>query len=513
LFLTVTGITFYLGAKLTRKVENPQPVFRVSFEDSKYTHEFDPSKISFMGEYFYLEHLFAPLVDFNTHGQIVSSIADTFEWDDNTLVFTFPKNLTTADGHMIGADDAAFSLKRTLFLASNSHGNLANILCPNEKFLSMESTCAGIEVREHTLRLTAFKHKNFLLEILTSIDFAVLPRSSVNPVTLKITDYRNTSGAYFLESESKGLKILKPNLSHARYNANMPQSVEIVTEPIAFDPAAADAIKAFSLIEVEHVPTATGTICSEVVGAYENSKQTSNLHKTLPISLSFLAFTRRGKDRLSPPERLGLGSKLQSLMNEARKEANKIGCSEPTQQFFPPQSSGQLSETQLLSLQSQLQLSEVKAIDSKLKIGVSPFMLDFYSKVIKSNPDQFEVVSLDSADWALSSPSPANVDAVFLSTDTSIREDITGLAYSLGRGHFGLTKEQGDIWLDKYMETEDQTARLTLLKELHYNALVTDPSIVPLFFKPYFALTRKPWTTNFSKLSAGNPLWEVRYSP
>ena len=65
--------------------------------------------------------------------------------------------------------------------------------------------------------------------MLAAIDFAIIPRSSVEPRTLKIIDMKETSGPYFVDSDDGTGKIkLRLNPNHYHYSSDIPDEVTLV---------------------------------------------------------------------------------------------------------------------------------------------------------------------------------------------------------------------------------------------------------------------------------------------
>ena len=98
---------------------------------------------------------------------------------------------------------------------------------------------------------------------------------------------------------------------------------------------------------------------------------------------------------------------------------------------------------------------------------------------------------------------------VLVGPDTGFLEDIGLISYSMNAGYFGLNADERKLWLKKYMDLQDKSHRLELLRALHEKAL-SEPIIVPLLSAPYAALARKPWKIGLSQLYANNQLWLIQ---
>ena len=188
---------------------------RVAFPVKLKAAAYEPTNISLDHEYIFLENVFSPLVEISKDGSIEPGVAEKMEWIGDELKLTIRKNLKTASGKSITPDDVVFSLKRLLVLSGNTHGNFKDIVCSGVNLKSVDDACPGIRQDSESVYLNAKGRKSFLLPMLGAIDFAVIPKTSVDPKTLKIINFAETSGPYWLaqEDESDGA-ILKLNPHH-----------------------------------------------------------------------------------------------------------------------------------------------------------------------------------------------------------------------------------------------------------------------------------------------------------
>ena len=155
---------------------------RIAFNAKSSVTAFDPARIQMDVEAIVLDNLYSPLVRMGSDGTIEPFFAEHYWWNGNTLHFKIRENFRTVDGWAVTAKDAEFTLKRILISDSNAHGNLAIFLCTNTKPVDIESECPGIQSTETELRLTVanVKYKPFLLKLLASMDFGIIPKLACN---------------------------------------------------------------------------------------------------------------------------------------------------------------------------------------------------------------------------------------------------------------------------------------------------------------------------------------------
>jgi hypothetical protein len=413
--------------------------------------------------------------------------------------------LATIDGRPITADDAAFSLKRLLILGQNTHGNFASIVCPGAKLKVISDDCPGIAVQGDELVLRAGARKEFLIQMLAAIDFAVIPRSAVDPNTLKITNMRETSGPYYVDSKAPdGSFVLRANPKHYHAAAKSPQSVVLIPFKTSVPNA---ALKMIERGEVDHVMTSNGSPVNDLLRFAMANQSTIGAHATLKIRATHLSFTPRGEAELSPQERAAIGIAVQSVFQ--KMYATRVGFENATG-FFPALANGALSDEQERKLAARprpdIDASSIRFRLGLQKSGTIEEWAEPLNKALKGAEIYREANDFPFDESASSLNTP---QAIISSVDTGFTEDISLVSYSVVAGYFGMTKSGRGKWLADYMSLPKREDRLTKLRELHFEALASSV-LVPLTISPFVALIRKPWRMEFPETFAGNPLWLIK---
>ena len=499
-------LTIIFGANFIFKrndMNQNSNTLRVAFPGRKNTNEYEPTKIYTANEYILLENIYSPLVELSDNkGTPVSSIAENFKWEGNELHFKIRDNLETIDGYNITAKDAAFSLKRLLILSGNTHGNFKDLVCWDNNLKSPEEECPGIGVKENTLILKTKKKNAFLLPMLAAIDFAIIPQKSVDPKTLKIIDYRNTSGAYYVEGDKgKGNITLRANRNHFHYSFLMPEIIQLVPTT----PDGKSAINLFKEKKVDHITTISGLLSNHILEILET--ENINSHETLKIRNKFIYATKKGMEELSLEERLSFAKIAKEV---ARKYYMTIKGYEVTDQYFPVSSESALNKDEEKRL-IEIYATKAKNINGKgISFSMSKFVeFNTITETLKQAMPELEFKE----PLSLINKNDVSKEKIshfsFATTDTSFQEDIGLISYNMNIGRFGLTKKEGEAWLKDYMETDNKEERLTKLRKLHFNALASG-KLIPLVSSPYIAVVRKAWKLHFSELFANNQLWKIR---
>lgn len=503
--VVVLIVGIFLGEKSFMQNQNKTHLLKVAFPSKQPLEKYEPTNISLDFEYILLENIYSPLVEVTPSGAIESGVAEKTDWVGDELKLTIRSNLKTINGTPIKPEDVIFSLKRLLVLSGNTHGNFKDIVCPGIDLTSTEQDCVGLRIEGQDLYIKAIGGKSFVLTMLSTIDFAVIPKSSVDPKTLKIIDYTQTSGVYSVEKQdSMGKIYLKMNPYHYRASGDIAH--EIVLVPTDSN----DPESSFKLLKdghVDHLTTVDQSRIDHVIKFADDNKDVFNSHITQNIRTSFLLFTSKGEKELSLVEREYIGQKVKEAFGEVYK---KLPGFESRPEFVPHLSEVGLSESQLNQLKSKNGTSLAK-LDKKFKLGLMKAGdLTTWSKPIESKLPTAEMYRESNfPDFKEYKSSEEMPHAIIAASDTGYLEDIGLITYTLNAGILGLNKTERQKWLADYMGNANKADRISKLKDVHFKAL-NNSVLVPLMSFPYTALVRKPWKIELSDLYANNQFWRVK---
>lgn len=503
-YLILFGLVLAVGGVLSMKSVNKDRTLRVAFPVKLKATAYEPTNISLDYEYIFLENVFSPLVEISKDGSIEPGVAEKVDWVGDELRLTIRKNLKTISGSPITPDDVVFSLKRLLVLSGNTHGNFKDIVCPGVDLKTVEDPCPGIRQDEEHVFLNAKGRKSFLLPMLGAIDFAIIPKASVDPKTLKIANYSETSGPYSLsEDDGNGNMTLKLNPNHYFATADVPEKIVLVPMDTTIKGSSLMALKEG---RVDHLTTVDASKADEVIDfATKNSNFES--HVTMKIRSLFIVFTERGQKELSAGERRFIGEKMKNAFS---KIYVSVPGFEQRAEFFPSLGEGGLTTEQQARLE-KVRDQDLTAPKKHFKLGIIKrnSIEDWVNPINKELPEADCYHETNVPDFKKYDKEDDVPHAWIASTDTGFMEDISLISYSLNAGLLGLKKSERSKWIADYMATDDKALRIHKLKELHFQALA-EPAIVPLMASPYAALVRKPWKVELSELYANNQLWRIK---
>lgn len=477
---------------------------KVAFPNNLPSKSYEPTRIHLAPEYIFLENTFSPLVELSPEdASIRSGLADKWEWKNDELHFFIRDGIKTIDGQPITAEDAAFSLKRLLVRTQNTHGNLKDLVCGGTEIKSIEDDCPGISFKNNELILKIAGKSAFILPMLTGIDFAIIPKSSVDPKTLDIIDYRNTSGPYYVSRDSeKGEIELSVNTNHYHYSKKIPQKIQLV--PV--DPKnKSGSLQLFRDGKVDLITTIDSARPEEV---YELSQalKSSELHSTANIRTFALFYTERGLKELSSAQRAVVGKKIKDSVG---RHFLSLPGYENTNQFFPQHGDGAIEESIAKKIaDNEPQTEPVNNLNLLLTV-VRVGDVSIYQKTISEKLPNVSVQEGSTSPAFQKFEKMSDMPHAYIAgPDTGFNEDISLISYSLTAGFFGLSEKERQSWLADYMSKPNKDDRLKMLQKIHETSL-RDALFVPLFAGPYTALAKSGWKIHLSKILANNPLWLI----
>lgn len=476
----------------------PKPSeLKVLLNSSAPTSYFDPAGAVHPQEYFFLENTFSTLLEYSADGELVSGIAETFRWAGEEARFSIRPGLKTASGQIIDAYDAEQSMKRLFILGGRDQELLRTMLCGPLPLTNLSDPCPGLRVLDsgRTLTMTPGGKKTFLFHLLTNIQYAVIPRASVDSATLKITDLRNTSGPYFVSSDhGAGIWELRANPFHYRYSPDMPQTIKSV--PLRSMISNEQALAKLNEGNVDYMISNLAKNPDDK-RRFVSENKGYNISFTQPVRMIYVVFTDKGLKTLTKQERFFIARKLRELYLSGRKM-----CEAPNQLF---KLDGALTRDQVAEIKKILDSRANMIINKKLSAAwVRMYLFRKEDSLEEWLPHLSEPDALAQKNNAKLKP-----DFLLNSGDIGLQDDI-GLAFHYLRiPFFDMNPEEKDKWLTNYLAASDKKTRARLLQDLHYRTL-KEARVLPIALMPYSSVVRKPWKFNYPAMFGGDNLWRLR---
>lgn len=478
---------------------------RIAFPYNKAAKAYEPTRIHLAPEYIFLENTFSPLFELSpTDGKVEPGVAESSHWRDNELFIKIRKGLKTIDGYEITPKDVEFSLKRLLVKTGNTHGNFKDLVCGSVSVKSVNDQCEGIRIQDDYVVLKVAGKSAFIIPMLSAIDFAIVPKKSVDPENLNITDYRNTTGLYYVERDSEtGDIVLAANPEHYHYSKSVPQRVILV--PV--DPSnKEDSLNRFRREEIDLITTIDSARPESII---ELSRELPNstLHVTMNIRSLILVFTERGITELTPIQRFSIGKLIRQAVVD---KFGSLPGYERSHQFFPSFGDGALSDNEITDIESKYnEVEDIKDLALSMTTVRVGDIAKFKEAIQKTLPNVAIEEGVTAPAFEKHSTIKTMPHMYIGGPDTGFNEDISLISYSLAAGFFGMNPKERESWLANYMSKSNKEDRMQLLRGVHAKALGA-PIFIPLLVCPYTALAQNSWQPHLSQLYANNQLWLIQ---
>jgi hypothetical protein len=453
-------------------------------------------------EYTLLNALHSPLVLFDNNGQLEANLATRFYWkDDVTLAFHFDRDQRTVDGFKFDAEDALYSIKRMILLDKNQHGRISDRIEIPDSFKHIDQVLENIYTENGILFVRTKRKDPFILHILASADYGIIRRESIDPNSLNINDLRNTSGPYYLSHEDSSVAVLKANPSHFKLSKKNASEIRC----LKFGTSADKYIDAFKSGKIDHIPTDSPLTKAMYVELGESTK--ANIHEARDILIAYAAFSHKARNRFTPVERFVISEAIQKVIHKNSKDISRIAI--PAVQFFPEEAVGGIPRENLDSEKSRMRAEadrlNVRAENISITIEAFPSMISRVSHMFDGVFKKVDFVpNLPRLDL-----SATTADLVMTSVDVGLKEDFTGISFIVSKGLFPLDENSGRKWLEKMSFELNVQARMTMIEEMHVKAIVKDPSVIPMYRLPVFALAQHGWKMDLPKLWVTQRYWQI----
>lgn len=491
--LVLTGAVFF---SLVVSVWGEESSLKVLVGSRRPASVYDPAIPVYSVDYFFLGLLFSPLLEYSENNELVSGLAERFEWYGTEARFRMRSGLKTADGKTIDAFDAENSLKRLFLLGGGDFDALRRQLCGDAELKKLSDKCAGLEVADggRTLVMRFKEPKPFLFHLLSDISYGIIPRGSLDGPTLKITDYRNTSGPYFVEKDAGGGKFeLRANPGHYRFSEDMPQRVAMV--PLQGPITNEGALEMLLDGKIDYLPN--GLVRNPQDKAeFVRSNPGYRLWMSRPVRMIYIVFTERGLERLSAEERFFIARRLRRLYARSHE------ISETPDQIFRME--GALSRAQLIEVRDLLNGPAEGVLRTAVsENGLSLYFYNDMEEIKKWLPGLKDIPNKEYRAGG------RKVDFYVKGTDICFTDDIALVSFFMEKDFFDIPAGSKEKFMGDYLAAPDKSARMAMLRELHYAALKKGKAL-PISLLPYASVARESWVFHYPGVSSGDDLWRLR---
>ncbi|GIL16950.1 MAG: hypothetical protein BroJett040_07010 [Oligoflexia bacterium] len=458
--------------------------------------DLDPAEISMIDQALLIDNLYSHLIEYDENGKLQPGIADYFEIKDDTIIFHFSKKVKTRSGHFIDADDAAASIRRLIKLDSATHAELTNILCSKDEITDVFKDCPAIKSQNNQLILSVrdIRYRSYLLEALAADDMVIVPISAINPQSLKIQNYSETSGPYSIDYVKDERLVFIQNPVHYNLRGNSPRAVTLIST----DKTSIDDL--FLSNKVDILSTLNNP-SSEMVQRFKEQVPSTNINKTLSIKLYYIQFSPSAQKKFSRAQRSRIANQFKKVMPAAYPLPL---FAEPTSTFFLDNSIGMLSQEQMREVE------RLNSIEEDVLYEKPTFYLyKSRAKIFNVFKQIKEINPIETDDVPFFTAPEKRLDIFLATTDTSYEESYALLGYNFTMGTFGVNKQESIPWMAEYLKTENSVDRVKLINTLHFNALKSGV-LFPLYKAPYTSVGRNGFELPLNPMFASSHFWKIR---
>jgi ABC-type oligopeptide transport system substrate-binding subunit len=454
-----------------------------------------------------VQHLYSPLVEYNSKAQIVGGIAKAWRWEDSSLVFTLRDGVHSSKGQLVESQDVFVSLKRIANLNFEKYSQIFTELCPTRNNQE-QRTCENIKIDSpQQIRLSFKTKKPAFLDLFTSIDFAIVPRSALSESDWHIEDIFNNTGPYKLLvfNEDSNLVEMSARKDHWHWKSDIPQLVEFKTylDKDGAEISAAERLKLFLAGEADLIGTYASLV--RVTEAIEDPSK-YNIFKSNYLSVYTFFFSKKGLRDFSVEQRHAISYHLKKLFATRFDSVTK-----KPEGLFPPVSDGGLSTDQIDAWEKRLESASKIKLPRKVLFHTKTYMPDI-RELLDKDKEIFEHSIDNTYTFPGSAEQQEKFDGFFGRASLSAIESADSLFFLKGNGWLMQSEESINRLIKTFLESDSRSERIGILQGLH-NDIITQARVIPLEATFYSAVVRKPWKFNFSKAFTDTLLWQITYEP
>lgn len=483
---------------------DPEKILRTSFMGIDDLTIIDTCEVKSISEYRVLDALYSPLVQISRiNGQLYTSAAESYSYENGWLHFKLKDDITTIDGYHVTAEDAEFSFKRLLLCGDNSHGKLNQFLDIGT-IKNIDDRVDGIKFVGNTLSVRYKAEVHLVLAFLSAIDFAIIPKIAVDPVTLKIRERRNTTGPYYVgEAQEPYLFAFEQNKNHWSLNERSPTKILFIKTDTHYQ-----IINAFNQRQIDFIGS-NNQILPSILVEQISKNETTQFHKTQPL-LTWAIFPTN-KTKLRPSSQLiAFGQWFREIfaINFLPKMNEREHLFESTDTIFASNSFGSLTPSQRKKYDQALMKSEKS--DKKIRIAVRKNFVDSLNESFKDANKHVEFIAAPVGQTPQELRKSLDFDFFMFMFDVANHEDTALIGYGLTIGAF--TTEDPAGFLKRYLVQEKESDREKMIKELHLNSIYDNPTTVPIARMSFVGVSQNGWRMPFPPSIGGMPLFNLEFT-
>ncbi|NRA69271.1 MAG: hypothetical protein HRU19_32675 [Pseudobacteriovorax sp.] len=460
--------------------------------------------------------IYSPLIYIDDYtGKLRSRLTKRFYWNGNDLIFDIKPNIKTRTGEVIDADTVIKSFKRSFIVAPENATPLVQELCPGG-LKSINDPCKNIRIKNNSV-IFAFERKTpLIITRFASDKFSIIPKKAYDSKTLKITDFANTTGHFYINSSTKNgdRYILKRNF-HLPYKKGTAKTIEVLSYNSSLEYEKQKTLVRNGQIDL--LPYNNELTRKDIQNLSNEVKGTSLVVSDELTSLA-IKFTNRGL-ALPQKQKFQVAAALRTRIAQFRKKLSKEKGTygRAINQLIPVGIFGHLpppKEKEVVDFWTKQ--NSAWPDDLILEVSMGASTVESFRKLLAPLNDHL-LYKIDEA--GLAHPSFAGREPndfrtphlAIVAFGSSAYETLSSAtAKVINAEYFYVRGEEAKSWVQEYAATDDASQRLEKYRKLHFESLTSKVSVIPMASKPFISLVGPK--LNPSQIPKGVqilPLWDL----
>ena len=454
-------------------------------------------------------------------GNFYGDLAKRFYWNGSMLVFELRENIFTSKKQLIKPIDFKKSFVRMFRYRKSKDLDIVGGL---EKYLCTKNIdkCEGIKTYENKISFKfPFKSRAFL-EYLTHTQYSVVPSEALKG--LQVIDRSNTTGRYTVAEKTQDYVSLERNVHYRNHLINAADEIRIFKDFRIDKTGSWFSYDAIESGEIDFISPEDSFDPSAAERFKKNIKQ-STIFVSDEIRSTVFVFTNKGM-KIPKEDRATIVKIIDDAHAKSRnkKRAAKLKKSpeyifkRPLDQLLIPGSFGSFQSKEYVAMH------KFRAkINTKWPTKIKKFVIGLPDEgwvkmhknrhgLHKTNPIEYKAIG-HNIDVNGRKEDIKDVDLIVHAVSVPYRETYSAIAEILQSEYMHIRGEAAKNWLRTFNDEKDRSERTKMLRKLHFESVVTNPSVIPYFSRANRGIATNGWNIDhISPHTARTKLWLITKS-
>ena len=451
-------------------------------------------------------------------GNFYGDLAKKFYWQGSTLVFELREDSFTSKKHLIKPLDFKNSFVRMFRYRKSKDldivGGLEKYLCTNKI-----ERCDGITISGNRVSFQfPFKSRAFI-EYLTHTQYSVVPSGALKG--LRLVDRSHTSGRYMIAGKINDYVSLKKNNYYRSHVDNSADEIRVYRDYRIDKTGSWFSYDAIESNKIDFI-SPEDSFDPSTEQRFEKNTKKASIFVSDEIRSTVFVFTSKGM-KIPKEDRASIVKILDDAHSKTWKKARDDLISKDPEYVFKrrldqlliPGSFGSFQSKEYVAMKNfrtKLSNSWPTKID-KFVIGLPDEgwvkMLRNRHGLDKLYPIEYRAIGHNIQGNRIKDDIE-DVDLIVEAISVPYRETYSAIAEVLQNGYMHIRDEAAKNWLTTFSKESDRSERTRMLRKLHFESVVTNPSVIPYFSRAHRGISTNGWNIDhISPHTARTSLWLI----